>query len=272
MQASSLSGPRTVLVFMLLRGTGDFSDALKDQMSAAKQHQDRDQDIDPQQTLLRNLKRLIPDPLFTCLLIGVPLLGTTLLFIGRAFVDFDLRLIFESGWFLTALSITFSVWLVATFCIQSPLSFAKFHGLIVFFALGVIISAYMANQSFRYRYNDLGFYESKRWQFSARQGDRSALWEWHLVAVKDNVDSLYFQMGSSPTCQFKSFSPTINGSIGISACDTSSDGGASDTWVVEHFGRPGRIVFRLKTEGSEGPDGTQCPLPSITKTSDHCPK
>jgi hypothetical protein len=236
-------------------------------------NREKNQPIDPRQTLWRSLKHIFPDPLFTCLIIGVPLLGSSMIFIGRAYVDFDLRLIFESGWFLTFLSITFVVWLIAAVFTLKKVNSLKFYTLAVAFLLGAIVSAYSAYRSFQYRYNDLGFYESRIWQPSTRQGNsRFTSWEWRLVAVKNNIDSLYFQLAPSPSCKFSSFSPTSEGPIGISACDVSSSRSVSDAWVVEHFGRPGEIVFRLTTEKSDDSSESPCPLPSIVKTIDHCPE
>lgn len=234
--------------------------------------------IEPRQTLLKYLVRQIPDPLFTCVVVGVPLLGGVAGLIERAFVDFDLRLAITSGWFLLAVSTAFYVWLSATLIARPRLAKYKLWALIVLFSLGGTAAGYAAFRSFRYRYNDLGFYELRSWHRSARQTQaQTVAWEWHLIAVKSSVTALTFQMAASQRCQSTSFYPNIKKSsahesgVGINACDVSPDGRNSDIWILESFGRPAEVIFRLETSSLSSKEAI-CPLPTVTTTSQRCPE
>jgi hypothetical protein len=230
----------------------------------------------PSQILLRAILDLVPQPLGYALIVGVFLLAGAAGVIGRAYTDFDLRLILGSLWFLLALGAACAVWLVATVCARKRLGWPRLIGFAVLFLLGVAFSASGAWQMSQYQYNDLGFYQQRHWHRLRAQGDaRPAAFEWRIQGVKPMISSLRFQVRADPDCQYTSFQPVENpakgagSTVGWNVCEY--NGAGANYWIVQNFGRGGSVVFTLVPANAPLLPAN-CELPTVIITTEHCPE
>jgi hypothetical protein len=234
----------------------------------------KQKEIEPWQILLQWILVLVPAPLGPYLIVGVVVLAGTTGLIGRAYPDFDLRLIMGSLWFLLALGIACAIWLVATIRARKKLGWPLLIGFTVSFLLGAALSGWSAWQKFQYKYNDLGFYEERHWHRAQAHGNaQPGNFEWRILGVKTAISTLSIQMPTDQKCQYSNFRPVEDpsnwggGTVGWNAC--AYQGAGTNHWIVQNLGRGGSVIFTLDPANASILQGT-CELPIVKTTAEHC--
>jgi type IV secretory pathway VirB2 component (pilin) len=237
------------------------------------------QEFKPWQVLVQWILNQVPPPLGPSLVVVAVVLGGAAVLIGRAYTDFDLRLILEFWWFLLAICGACILWLFAAIAARKRLGWGRVSGFCALFLAGAATSGWGAWHRAQYEYNDaLGFFEQKQWHRARLQGAaQQGNFEWRIDGALRSIPTLSFQMPRDPKCRFIDFQPpppqVVNSAhedrakVGWNAC--LYDSGDSQELIVENFGRGGSIVFTLEPE-SATLDPENCALPTVRSTKEHC--